>query len=113
MTLAQSNLWSKLECGELTQDEFAKQFEDQCRQKGIPAGFSGKELLRRIQIVSARRHYLTAIQRLRTAGFKVGIITNDMKAPDGRFGSIQNIFSHFVPSVFKINILLAHISSFL
>jgi len=68
--------WSRLERGEIQMEAFYTLFESDCSATGL--SIDARVMLQRMSEASGPRPaMLTAIERLREAGFKVGALTNN------------------------------------
>jgi putative hydrolase of the HAD superfamily len=68
--------WSRLERGEIQMEAFYALFESDCSATGL--SIDARVMLQRMSEASGPRPaMLTAIERLREAGFKVGALTNN------------------------------------
>jgi putative hydrolase of the HAD superfamily len=82
--------WSRLERGELTVDAFCAPFEADCRAAGVT--IDARVLMDAIAAAAQPRpRMLGAIRRLKTAGLRVGALTNNWK----RGGAASPVRAHF------------------
>lgn len=73
---AQNGAWSRLERGEIEMEVFYVEFESDCHAAGL--SIDARVMMQRMSEASGPRPVmLTAITRLREAGFKVGALTNN------------------------------------
>ncbi len=73
---APDGAWSRLERGEIALEDFYPAFEADCRTAGLE--MDARVMMSRMASQSAPRPaMLSAIEKLRTAGFRVGALTNN------------------------------------
>lgn len=73
---APTGAWSRLERGELEMEAFYPAFEADCRDAGIE--MDAREMMSRMaRSAEPRPVMLTAIERLRASGYRVGALTNN------------------------------------
>lgn len=100
------NAWAKLERSEISADEFDKMFAQESKAAGHE--MSGATLLDLLSLMTFHENMITALERLQSAGFKTGCITNNMpvgtggwdvaEADKGRAGDILKSFDHVIES---------------
>ena len=90
--------WSRLERGELALEEFYTPFEADCRAHGLAV--DAREVLLRIQgAIGVRPAMLTAIERIRARGLRVGALTNNWRGEgSGPDPALRSHFDAFVES---------------
>jgi epoxide hydrolase-like predicted phosphatase len=73
--------FAKLEAGQISAEQFAKNFEEECRKAGATnPNISGEELIRRIQVsLKPRKEMINTIVELREKGLKTATITNNWR----------------------------------
>ncbi|MET1002748.1 MAG: HAD family phosphatase [Acidimicrobiia bacterium] len=82
-TSSETGAWAALERGELTMDQFRSALESEAQAAGFT--LDGMALLGSFgNGPGARPSMLTAIARIREHGLRVGALTNNWPAPDGR-----------------------------
>ena len=82
-TSSETGAWAALERGELTMDQFRSALESEAQAAGFT--LDGIALLGSFgNGTGARPSMLTAIARIREHGLRVGALTNNWAAPDGR-----------------------------
>ncbi len=82
-TSSETGAWAALERGELTMDQFRSALESEAQAAGFT--LDGIALLGSFgNGAGARPSMLTAIARIREHGLRVGALTNNWPAPDGR-----------------------------
>ena len=80
---SETGAWAALERGELTMDQFRSALESEAQAAGFT--LDGVALLGSFgNGAGARPSMLTAIARIREHGLRVGALTNNWPAPDGR-----------------------------
>lgn len=100
------NAWAKLERSEISSDEFDNLFKTESREAGHE--MSGATLLGLLNLITFHENMITALERLQSAGFRTGCITNNMpvgtggwdvaEADKGRAGDILKSFDYVIES---------------
>ena len=93
---AQNGAWSRLERGEIEIDAFYSEFESDCLGAGLR--IDARAMMQRMAGSAAPRPaMLTAIARLRGAGFKTGALTNNWAHSDaeGNRDGTRALRGHF------------------
>ena len=91
--------WSRLERGEIEMEVFYVEFESDCHAAGL--SIDARVMMQRMSEASGPRPVmLTAITRLREAGFKVGALTNNWAHADRNDGTraLRDRFDVFIES---------------
>ncbi|HSG78106.1 MAG TPA: HAD family phosphatase [Acidimicrobiia bacterium] len=97
LTMGEDGAFFRLERGDITAAEFAAEFTDETRDRGHEV--DGAEVLRVIaEAAQPRPRMLAAVERLRAAGLRVGVITNNWKADDAGWSGLADRFDAFVES---------------
>jgi putative hydrolase of the HAD superfamily len=96
---APDGAWSRLERGEIEMEVFYVEFESDCYAAGL--SIDARVMMQRMSEASGPRPaMLTAIARLRAAGFKVGALTNNWADADRNDGTraLRDRFDVFIES---------------
>jgi len=89
--------WSRLERGELPMSAFQRDFEAECLAAGH--AISGETLMVRIGECGPRPAMLTAIDRIRERGLRVGALTNNWASDEAdRTRALEDRFHVFIES---------------
>lgn len=99
---APNGAWSRLERGEIDMELFYAEFESDCAAAGLT--MDARVMMERVsEVTGPRPAMLSAIARLREAGFKVGALTNnwahaeDTEHNDGT-RALRDLFDVFIES---------------
>ncbi len=93
---APTGAWSRLERAEIDLPTFYLEFEADCERAGLE--IDARHMMERMAAVSGpRAEMLTAIERLRVAGLRVGALTNNWAhaETDGRGDGTRALRGHF------------------
>ena len=86
---APAGAWSRLERGEIELERFYADFEADCREAGLE--IEARSMMNAMAGAAGPRPImLTAIARLRAAGFRTGALTNNWAHSDGNAGAGGN-----------------------
>jgi len=90
--------WSRLERGEVSMADFERDFEAECRAAGHE--ISARTMMERIGECGPRPRMITAIGRLRDAGFLTAALTNNWANDEGGRdnGELRALFHAFIES---------------
>jgi len=91
--------WSRLERGELDMEQFFDAFEADCAAAGV--ALSARDLMLDIAAVTAPRPVMVgAVRRIRSAGLRTGVITNNWKSEveDESRDALQSLFDVYIES---------------
>jgi len=92
-----SGAWGRLECGELTMEEFFEAFEADCAGAGVR--LSARALMERIGESSAPRpQMLEAVRRIRAHGLRAAALTNNWVSEENGTNGLKPHFDVFVES---------------
>jgi putative hydrolase of the HAD superfamily len=97
VSTGKTGAWSRLECGELTLEQFYPLFDADCAASG--GAFSAREMMRRVdESTVPRPEMLEAVRRLREQGLRVGALTNNWLAEEEGTRALRPHFDAFVES---------------
>lgn len=97
LTMGEDGAFFRLERGDITAADFAREFTVETRDRGHEV--AGAEVLRVIaEAVQPRPRMLAAVDRVKAAGLRVGVITNNWKADDAGWSGLAGRFDAFVES---------------
>ena len=89
--------WSRLERGEISIDDFYRDFDRECLAAGH--AFSGQRLMQRIAlVVQPRPAMLGAVRRIRERGLRAAALTNNWSGEGDGTGALRPHFDVFVES---------------
>lgn len=91
---APAGAWSRLERGEIDLERFYADFEADCREAGLE--IDARSMMKAMAGAAGPRPImLTAIARLRAAGFRTGALTNNWAHSDGNADGTRALRGHF------------------
>jgi len=89
--------WSRLERGEISIDDFYRDFDRECLAAGH--AFSGQRLMQRIAlVVQPHPAMLGAVRRIRERGLRAAALTNNWSGEGDGTGALRPHFDVFVES---------------
>jgi epoxide hydrolase-like predicted phosphatase len=89
--------WARLECGELSLEDFFEAFERDCAEAG--RRLSARALMERIaEAAQPRPRMLEAVRRIRSGGLRAAALTNNWVGDEMATDALKPLFDAFVES---------------